>query len=320
MLIQSTISKQIDIPSSNPRAALVVAHPSHELRVHGWLQQAHPRAFVLTDGGGRAGQPRLPATTRVLTQVGVEPGAIYGQLADLDLYAAILSQNLDFFTELADELAESFVREQIDYVVGDAAEGYSSAHDICRMLINAAVEIARRKQGRAIRNFDFLVVGPPDEYSKTLGGEAIWVHLDDEMFARKIAAAHGYSPKLAADIEATLKGEKFRGIKRFSEPIIAGQVDVELGQMILTALKSRPELDAQVQGVLGGVELDAFRRECLRPVSDDGLLPDISEAPPFYEIYGEKLVAAGRYQRVIRYRQHIRPLADALRRHAAGSV
>jgi hypothetical protein len=296
-----------------------VAHPSHELRVHGWLQQARPRAFVMTDGGGRARQPRLPATTRVLGQVGVEPGAMYGQLGDLELYDAILSQNFDLFTQLADKLADSFLREQIDYVVGDAAEGYSSAHDLCRLLINAAVKIAGRKQGRAIRNFDFLVVGPPEKYTKVLNDAVIWVHLDNDMFARKIAAAHGYSPKLAADIEATLQGEKFQGIKRFSEPMIAGQVDVELGQLILNALKSRPELDAQVQGVLGGVELEAFRIECLRPVIDDDLRSGISDAPPFYEIYGEKLVAAGRYQQAIRYRQHIRPIADALLKHATGS-
>jgi len=47
---------------------------------------------------------------------------------------------------------------------------------------------------------------------------------------------------------------------------------------------------------------------------------DVGEAPPFYEIYGEKLVAAGRYLRAIRYREHLWPLAEALRSHAAGSV
>ena len=31
----------------------MVAHPSHELRVHGWLQTSHARVVVLTDGSGR---------------------------------------------------------------------------------------------------------------------------------------------------------------------------------------------------------------------------------------------------------------------------
>ena len=33
----------------------------------------------------------------------------------------------------------------------------------------------------------------------------------------------------------------------------------------------------------------------------------------FYELYGEKLVAAGHYQKAIRYREHMLPLAEAIR-------
>lgn len=35
--------------------------------------------------------------------------------------------------------------------------------------------------------------------------------------------------------------------------------------------------------------------------------------PPFYELYGEKLVAAGRYETVIRFQEHMLPLAQAIR-------
>jgi hypothetical protein len=40
------------IPSALPdgKAALVVAHPGHELRVFHWLRLARPCVFVLTDG------------------------------------------------------------------------------------------------------------------------------------------------------------------------------------------------------------------------------------------------------------------------------
>src|SRR5207302_1404403 len=31
-------------------SALLVAHPGHELRVHGWLERERPLVFVLTDG------------------------------------------------------------------------------------------------------------------------------------------------------------------------------------------------------------------------------------------------------------------------------
>ena len=35
---------------------LFVAHPGHELCVHGWLEIARPKVFVLTDGSGRSGR------------------------------------------------------------------------------------------------------------------------------------------------------------------------------------------------------------------------------------------------------------------------
>jgi hypothetical protein len=295
-----------------------MAHPSHELRVHGWLQKTQPPVFIMTDGGGRMREPKLAATTKVLEQVGAKPATIYGRLADLDLYAAILRQDLKLFVELADELADALVREEIDYVVGDSAEGYSSAHDICRLLIDAAIEIVRNKHGRKIQNFDFLVIGAPADDASVADAEAIWIDLDDQMFARKIAAAHGYSPKLAADVDAALEGQGFYGIRRFSEPTLAGQADTEVTQKILAEIKARPELNARLKDVLGGMELDSFRRECLRPVRGDGAA--IGSGKLFYEVYGEKLVAAGRYQEVIRYHEHIRPVAEALHAHAAVSL
>jgi hypothetical protein len=57
--------------------------------------------------------------------------------------------------------------------------------------------------------------------------------------------------------------------------------------------------------------LDMFRVECLRPAG-------LGEAPfegqkPFYEVWREGKVKAGHYSQVIRYRDHLRPLEEALR-------
>src|SRR5256885_1892784 len=48
------------------RAAVVVAHPGHELRVHGFLCAFRPLLLVLTDGSGRGGASRLPSTSALL--------------------------------------------------------------------------------------------------------------------------------------------------------------------------------------------------------------------------------------------------------------
>ena len=298
--------------SLNPtRAALVVAHPSHELRLHGWLEKARPYVCMLTDGSGRSGEPRLSRTTEVLARVGATPGAIYGRLSDLEVYSAILKGDSKLFAELVEELADAFVDEQIEYVVGDATEGYSVTHDICRVMIDAAVDLAERRHGHHVANFDFLVVGPPDECPDELRAKALRLELDDESFAKKVKAARAYSPKLATDVEAALAGAPFQGIRRFSEPQLAGEVDVELNTAVLADLEFQPALKARVKHIVEGVPIDAFRVECLRPANNTS--DWIAHESPFYELYGEKLVAAGHYEKVIRYREHMAPLAQAIR-------
>ena len=293
------------------RAALVVAHPSHELLVHGWLQLNRPQVFVLTDGSGRSGSSRLSQTTRLLEQVGARRGSIYGRLTDLEAYATILKHDVSYITSLVEELSEEFVSERIDYVVGDAAEGYNTVHDICRIIIGAAVELAARRHGRRIKNFDFAVVGPPAHCPIELHDEAIWVHLDQKAFAAKVAAARAYSPKLNDDIEAALGGGPFQGIKRFAQPQMFGEVDPELSVMTQGILGA-PALQAELRGVTDGFTLNDFHVECLRPVSNrEGAVRQGTE-PRFYELYGAKLVAAGRYSQAIRFREHMLPVAEAI--------
>ena len=300
------------LPNNSARAALVVAHPSHELRVHGWLEQTRPYVCVLTDGSGRRGEPRLSRTSEVLSRTGAIQGTIFGRLTDLEVYSAILNGDSELFAGLAEELAQVFVDEQIDYVVGDAAEGYSVAHDICRVMIGAAVELAKHSYRHDVENFDFPVVGSPDE---SQNDEAICLQLDDDAFTRKVNAALNYSTKLAQDVEAALGGAPFQGIRRFSEPQLAGEVDVELNTSLLEEVESRPALKAQLQAMIEGVTLDAFRVECLRPVQNGSGTHWPTNGPLFYELYGERLVAAGHYERVIRYREHMLPLAQSIRKN-----
>ncbi len=251
--------------SPEARAALVVAHPGHELRVYGWLETTRPRVFVLTDGSGRTEFSRLQSTTSILTDVGSQPGSVYGRFSDLTLYHALLRHDHEVFTELVCQLADEFLRERIEYVVGDAIEGYNTVHDACRLVLNAAVELANCARGIGLGNYDFLLKGRPDECPARLRDRAIWFHLDDDAVRRKMKAADNY-PELAAEVE--------------------------------TAIRENTA--------------DAFRVECLRPVEADADEHPVVEKP-YYEQYAERQVAAGYYQHVIRYREHILPLAEALR-------
>ena len=141
----------------------------------------------------------------------------------------------------------------------------------------------------------------------------MWIQLDDDAFARKMSAALAYSPMLALEVEAALAGAPFRGIRRFSGPQLAGEVDHALSDSVVEELESRPALRSRLGDFMGDVALDTFRVECLRPVGNRSGMDWTTDEPLFYELYGEKLVAAGRYKKVIRYREHMLPLAEAIR-------
>jgi hypothetical protein len=74
-------------------------------------------------------------------------------------------------------------------------------------------------------------------------------------------------------------------------------------------MAQHPELAAIVDVSLNGMNTRSLATELLLPA--DGASFTGGERP-FYEIYGEKLVAAGTYQRAIRYRDHVLPIERAL--------
>lgn len=266
-LIDGPVSHALPDTFPPGRAALVVAHPGHELRVHGWLELARPRVFVLTDGSGRTAASRVPSTTAVLEGAGATSGRIFGRFTDAAFYEAVLKQDFPLFTALTAELAGALVEDQIDCVAGDAAEGYNPTHDVCRLVIDAATRIASRIRNTPIANLEFALVGRPDAAVEGPAG-AICLELEPAALQRKLRAARGYA-----------------------------------------------EIAGEVAAALNAWGAEAFGRECFRSVADEDPARE-PEDPPYYERFGEERVGAGSYERVIRYREHVRPLAESLRRYA----
>jgi hypothetical protein len=185
------------------RTALVVAHPGHELRIHGWLERTRPLVFVLTDGSGGLGKSRLASTQGLLGAAGARCGPIFGRFTDRTLYKALVDQRHDEVLDVARELAKTLLENQIDFIAGDSAEGYNSGHDVCRLVIDAAVEWIRVRHGRPIENRDFPVVEGPETCSAAQRESALWFQLDEPALGRKLAAARSYS-ELAMEVEAAL--------------------------------------------------------------------------------------------------------------------
>ena len=191
-------------PSRTPHAALVMAHPGHELRIHGWLERTRPLTFVLTDGSGHTSSSRLASTTRVLTAAGAQPaGVLYGQLTDREVYQALRAFDADLFLDYARVLAHQFVTHGITVVVGDAREGYNPMHDVCRMMTDAAVALAGRVLHRPISSYQFATVGDPVARPAGATGEPLTLRLDSPELTRKLVASHGYT-ELAEDVHRAL--------------------------------------------------------------------------------------------------------------------
>jgi hypothetical protein len=98
-----------------------------------------------------------------------------------------------------------------------------------------------------------------------------------------------------------------------------GAVELRLDEAALSrklaAARGYRELTAEVERALREFGQEPFRTEWLRPVDPTDRYGWHGAEPPCYERYGEQRVADGVYDRVLRYRDHIAPLADALWDH-----
>lgn len=177
-------------PSRNDlgNMAIAVAHPGHELLVHHHLERYRPLYFCLTDGSGAAGQSRLESTDRLLQGIGARPGSIYGRFSDREIYTLLLEGRTEVFCALAGELAEGLIDADIQWIAGDAMEGFNPGHDLCRALIDHAVAIVNARSGRRIENFEFAVHNVPTPQNAT-----VRMQLDEAALDRKIEAALAYS-------------------------------------------------------------------------------------------------------------------------------
>jgi hypothetical protein len=254
----------------SPNSLLFVAHPGHELLIHGWLSRARPRVCALTDGSGHAARPRLEESARLLRSTGAPQGGIFGRFTDREMYAAILGGYGELLNELVDELvnelAEEIAAHHVDVVVSDAMEGFNPVHDLCRIIAGAACS----RTGN-VAHYEFPIHDGPHAFDGL--NDATVSDLDDAAFDAKIACARAFAPVIH-DIDEMLS--------RFGEA--------------------------------------PFRREAFRRITDWTACPWPEGGHPLYERIGEERVALHRYERVIRYAEHMRPLVNQIADHVRDST
>jgi hypothetical protein len=250
-----------------PKAALIIGHPGHELRVLGWVRAAKPLVAILTDGSGAGGAARIDQTTQLLNDV-MHRSASYGVASDREVYRAILEQDLDYFLALSSRLADELCEHRIECVAGDSIEGYNPTHDLCSLLIDRAVRLASDRMDVAVRHYAFPLLGSPRPDG--LSADYQCLRLTPDELVLKLASIRQYAQS-------------------------AGGV-----------------LVTEIDDLLDRFGEQAFAEEVFDRVDIAAALSAFDDAKPFYETYGEQQVTAGKYRFVIRYREHIAPIARAL--------
>lgn len=256
-------------------AALLVAHPGHELRVHGWMSSVRPRVFVLTDGSGRAGVARIARSRAVVRAAGAAPGALFGCLTDRELYEALRARKTDLFLQLTRELADQLVALSPATVVVDALEGAILAHDVLHLCTRVALARAAARSVRPV----LLVFSLMDHPWRVAGssGPALRIELDAEARARKETALRGYA-EIRAEVQAhrAVWGDAVLGteVLREAEPL-----DAALARLADAAQPCAWERHGEAL-VRAGVYATSIRRgEHLLPLLD-GLLGPLGAGRP----------------------------------------
>jgi len=199
-----------------------MAHPGHELLIHGWLSRMRPAVCILTDGSGHSSSGRMPLTRDLLRSLQASQGPIFGRFADREVYAAILAGDAGFLISLVNDLAADLIARRATAIVADAAEGYNPEHDLCCIVAGAACDVARRA-GVDVPQYEYAVADGPD----SLTGEAF--ELDDEAFAAKMNAARRFAQALT-DVDELLarfgeqafRRETFRRVEDWATDRFAG--------------------------------------------------------------------------------------------------
>jgi hypothetical protein len=206
------------------RCALVIAHPGHELRLFGWLDENRPDVFVLTDGSGHAGASRIESTRRVLKCTGAAPGGLFGRYTDQRIYEGLLRADNALFVDMAETLTEMLLLGRYRTVVTDPLDGYNPTHDLCSVLAHAAAR-ALRNVGRTVRTYEYPLTRVLD-----IGGRGAvqTLRLTPDMVRRKRVAVGEYT-ELSGEAQAVVRGE---GERVYAEEVLR---ETDAGALGVTA-------------------------------------------------------------------------------------
>lgn len=205
------MSKINNLPSGN--WALAIAHPGHELRLHGFLEQAKPFVFILTDNSEAKGQDLMWESIKVIDRatkqgitnitpeklkdpfmrkvlkISLKDGEDKNHVKDSMIEYEVVNRHTDFLNYYVDFMADNLIRFKINYLVCDASEDYHLTHEVVRMLCDLAILRVKQRTGDDIILYDYAVTKP---YDSIVHEHCIRVELNDDAVERKLHAVCSY--------------------------------------------------------------------------------------------------------------------------------
>lgn len=196
------------------KSALIIGHPGHELRAFKFLKDAKPDVYILTDGSGQNNDSRLYQSIKLIESVGATYKNTFTAFSDKELYALILSGDLEKIKQIKKELLTLVKEKKYDEIYGDALEGFNPTHDICRYIINGIVaELEKSNPSHPILTYDFVLDKAPGMLSQKTQQDYLFFDLSKQELEMKLKAGLNY-PELKLEIEKAI--EHF-GVSAFSK-------------------------------------------------------------------------------------------------------
>lgn len=241
--------------------ALSIAHPGHELRLHGFLEQAKPFVWILTDGSERTGNDMMwssincidKATKQGKTNFAPQDKSMYKifkmdfpgsaqenfHVKDSQIYSEVFNGKIDFFKKYITGMVNNLIKYKIDFLVSDASEDYHLTHEVVRMISEIAIIKVGEQTGKEIRLYDFPLSKP---HNDLLSDDCIHIQLDEEAVERKIDAIIEF-PFAISDLHPNIS------------------VDANL----ISELRKMQNGKEQIKSFLKEINIDFLKNEYIRP-------------------------------------------------------
>jgi hypothetical protein len=181
--------------------------------------------------------------------------------------------------------------------------------------------ILNRSEGILLQMLEQLAATLVDQEIDTVAGDALEGYNPSHDLCRylinaAIVLASRRTRKFIQNLEFPLVGPPDACPPHLAATAMRLRLDDTALDRKLHAAEEYNELKPEVEAALKSAGKEGFRHECLRHV-DYAECFDPPEIPPFYERHGERRVKEGIYTDVIRYHEHLKPVAELFWNHAA---